>query len=91
MTDANASARYAAQRAILDNILNEEGVDSLEIQMVAIRRLKPIAAQEIGRLFIESDDSQADAMREAYYALETLIELAGRVVRETRDLEGRAP
>ena len=91
MTDANASARYAAQRAVLDNILNEEGVDSLEVQELAVRRLKPIVAQEIGRLFIESEDIQADHMRQAYYALETLIEIATRVVREKRDLEGRAP
>lgn len=91
MTDSNASARYAAQRAILDNVIGEDGVEPLRAQARTVDEIKAIVLQEIGRLYVASEDDKADNLRMAFYGLESLQELANRVCDENADLEARAP
>lgn len=91
MTDSNASARYAAQRVILDNVIGEDGPSALRTGASAVDEIKAIVLQEIGRLYVASEDDKADSLRMAFYALESLQELANRVCDETEDLEARAP
>lgn len=91
MTDANASARYAAQRAILDNVIGEDGPSALRTQASTVDEVKHLVLQEIGRLFVASDDQAADNLRMAFYSLESLQDLANRVCDEHDLLEARAP
>lgn len=91
MSDSNASARYAAQRAILDNVIGEDGFDSLRTQARTTDAIKAVVLQEIGRLYVASEDADADALRMAYYSLESLQDLANRVCDEHDLLEARAP
>ena len=60
MSDSNASARYAAQRAILDNVIGDEGVDSLRTLARTTDAIKAVVLKEIGRLYVSSEDAQAD-------------------------------
>lgn len=91
MTDTNANARFAAQRAILDNVIGDDGVDSLRTLARTTDAIKDVILQEIGRLFVGSEDQAAHNLRMAFYSLESLQELANRVCDENDDLEARAP
>ena len=91
MTDTNANARFAAQRAILDNVIGDDGVDSLRTLARTTDAIKAVVLKEIGRLYVSSEDAQADELRMAFYSLESLQDLANRVCDEHDLLEARAP
>lgn len=90
MTDTNASARYAAQRATLDNILGDTEIDWV-ISMTGIERVKDIVLREIGQCFVSSEESDAEDLRQALWNLESLAEVAGRIVDEHERVEASAP
>lgn len=91
MTDSSASARYAAQRAILENVIGEDGPSALRSQARSTDAIKDLVLKEIGRLFVDSEDQAADNIRMAFYSLESLQDLANRVCDENDALEARAP
>lgn len=90
MTDTNASARYAAQRATVDNILGDHEADGLRAAMDT-DRIRDLILREIGQAFVNSEDSDAAALRQALWNLETLTELGERVIEEHTRIEENAP
>ena len=90
MTDTIASARYAAQRATVDNILGDLEIDAV-IAMTGIERVKDILLREIGQCFVNSEESDAEALRQALWNLESLAEVADRLVEEHERVEAGAP
>lgn len=89
MTDTNASARYAAQRATVDNILGDLEIDAV-IAMAGIDRVRDIVLREIGQCFVSSEESDAEALRQALWNLESLAEIADRIVEEHEMVEANA-
>lgn len=90
MTDTNASARYAAQRATVDNILGENETDGLRA-VLDTDRIRDLILREIGQAFVNSDESDAAALRQALWNLESLTELGERVIEEHTRIEENAP
>lgn len=90
MTDTNASARYAAQRATVDNILGENEADGLRA-VLDTDRIRDLILREIGQAFVNSDESDAAALRQALWNLESLTELGERVIEEHTRIEENAP
>ena len=89
MTDTNASARYAAQRATVDNILGDQEADGLRAAMET-DRIRDLILREIGQAFVNSEDSDAAALRQALWNLESLAEIADRIVEEHEMVEANA-
>lgn len=90
MTDTNATARYAAQRATVDNILGDHEADGLRAAMDT-DRVRDLILREIGQAFVNSEESDAEALRQALWNLETLTELGERVIEEHTRIEENAP
>lgn len=90
MTDTNATARYAAQRATVDNILGDHEADGLRAAMDT-DRIRDLILREIGQAFVNSDESDAAALRQALWNLESLTELGERVIEEHTRIEENAP
>ena len=90
MTDTNASARYAAQRATVDSILGDHDADGLRAA-TDTDRIRDLILREIGQAFVDSEESDAAALRQALWNLDSLTELAQRVVEEHERVEATAP
>lgn len=82
MIDATASARYAAQRSILENILGPAGMDDLEGMRAGIGRLKALALTEIGRAVVYADDGKVDQLRQSVHDLDATIDIIERLTEE---------
>jgi len=90
MTETNANARYAAQVATLENILGDHDTDGLRSAMYT-DRVRDLILREIGQAFVNSEDSDASALRQALWNLETMTEVCERVIEERTRVEESAP
>lgn len=91
MIDATASARYAAQRSILDNILGDDDIEEITGMKTGLARMKRLALQEIGSAFTYGDDTQLEALRQSIFDLDALTELIDRIERENVRVEENVP
>lgn len=90
MTDTNATARYAAQRATVDNILGDHEADGLRAAMDT-DRVRDLILREIGQAFVDSQEQVASTWRQALWNLEALTEVCERIVEEHMRVEESAP
>lgn len=91
MTDTNASARYAAQRATILNILGDQDVDGLRAMRDSRRSIRDLLLRQIGEAFVDSEEQDASRLRQQLWEFETICDLADRLVEEHERVEATAP
>lgn len=92
MTDTNASARYAAQRATILNILGDQDVDGLRAMRDSRRSIRDLLLREIGEAFVDlAQEQDASRLRQQLWEFEAICELADRLVEEHERVEATAP
>lgn len=91
MTDTNATARYAAQRATIDNILDEQKVDGLRAMIEGRPSIRDVFLREIGEAFVDGDEVKAALVRQQLWDFEMTCEIVDRVIEEHERVEASAP
>ena len=84
MSDATASARWASQQAVVDNALGDVDLDGLAGSLVNAAKAERAIVLQIGQLFVDSDEGDAAELRDALYSLQTVREVAERLLEEGR-------
>lgn len=74
----------AAQQAVLENALGDVDLEGLAGALVNAAKCERAIVQIIGQMFVDSDDSEAADLRDALYSLQTVREVAERLLEEGR-------
>lgn len=85
------SARWAAKQAVIENALGDVDIDGLAGALVSTAQAEEALVHRIGQLFVDSEDSAAADLRDRLYSLQTVREVAERLLAEARDLQENRP
>lgn len=91
MADASTTARWAARQSVIDNALGDVDIDGLAASLVNAVEAEEAITLRIGQLFVDSDEMAAQNLRDRLYSLQTVREVAERLLDEARNVQENRP
>ena len=91
MADATTTARWAARQSVIDNALGDIDLDGLAGNIVSALEAEDAIVHRIGQLFVDSSDGEAAELRDRLYSMQTVREVAQRLLEEGRSIRDNRP